>query len=201
MRLCIYEDSSALRLEPITLTRPAFALWCGAERLFERHCRQFGADDVGFWVRPSLAELWKLEQPARPVNDADWLADGPTVWINGRWLAAPGMRIDSIAPHAGILNDRIAYLVLPAGAAPDEAKLDGWLNTWRGRLPERAADGTMLDYLWEVVEQNGEALRHDAGWFAAMHGVRPAPANIAIDGPAERFVPAASARVEPFVFA
>ena len=41
MRLCIYEDSGAAWLEPITLTRPAFALWCGAERLFERQRRQF----------------------------------------------------------------------------------------------------------------------------------------------------------------
>ena len=77
MRLCIYEDSGTVWLEPLTLTRPAFALWCGAERLFERQRRHLAAHEVGYWTRPALVELWKLEQPDEPVNDADWLREGP----------------------------------------------------------------------------------------------------------------------------
>ena len=101
MRICIYEDSGWPWLEPITLTRPAFALWCGAERLFERLRRQFAATEVGFWLRPSLVELWKLEQSNDPVNDAEWTRQQPIVWINGRWLAAPEILIDCQAPHVG----------------------------------------------------------------------------------------------------
>ena len=57
MRICIYEDAGSPWLEPIALTRPAFALWCGAERLFERQRRQFAATEVGYWVLPKPADL------------------------------------------------------------------------------------------------------------------------------------------------
>src|SRR5579862_1238682 len=98
MRACIYEDSGAAWLEPIALTRPAFALRCGAQRLFERHGRLFGDKDLGFWVRPNLTQMWKQEQPDHPVNDLDWARRLPTTWINGRWLPADDAEIDSNTP-------------------------------------------------------------------------------------------------------
>jgi UDP-N-acetylglucosamine diphosphorylase/glucosamine-1-phosphate N-acetyltransferase len=201
MRLCIFEDSGVQWLEPITLTRPAFALWCGAQRLFERHQRQFAVTDAGFWVRPPLLDLWKLEQPASPVNDVAWLRAGPTVWSNGRWLPAPDMHIDPALPHAGIVNEQIAYLVIPGGETPDTPTLDDWLNGWRQRLPNRNVGGTMLDFLWDVVDQNGAALMHDDNWFHSALGSKPHAATIAVEGPLERCIVAPTARVEPCVFA
>ena len=161
MRICIYEDSQAAWLEPIALTRPAFALLCGTERLFERQCRQFGGADVGFWMRPALVDLWKLDRPGDAVNDADWLRERPTVWLNGRWLPAPDVRIDAAAPHVGAMNGQIAYAVLPAGAAPAFTELDAWLGAWKERLPQRAVSGAMLNYLWDLVDHNGTALIQD----------------------------------------
>ena len=201
MRICIYEDSGVPWLEPIALTRPAFALWCGAERLFERHCRQFGASEVGFWMRPALAEVWKLDQPGQPVNDADWLREKPTVWINGRWLPAPEMRIDSASPHVGGMNGQIAYAVLPGGEAPNLDDLDSWLGSWKERLPMRAVSGAMLDYLWDLVDHNGTALKQDGVWFRTLHDARPIPAHVAVMGPAELLIVAEDAMLEPFVFA
>jgi UDP-N-acetylglucosamine diphosphorylase/glucosamine-1-phosphate N-acetyltransferase len=183
------------------LTRPAFALWCGAERLFERHRRQWCPSEVGFWLRPALAELWKLEQPAAPINDADWLRERPTVWVNGRWLPAPEVRIDAESAHVGIVNEQIAYAVIPDGGSPDTAALDDWLNEWRQRVPNRPTGGTMLEFLWDVVDHNGEALARDAGWFHAAHGPRRLPSNIAVEGPADQLMVARGATVEPFVFA
>ncbi len=201
MRICIYEDSQTAWLEPITLTRPAFALWCGAERLFERQCRQFGAEDVGFWMRRELVEMWKLDHESEPVNDADWLRDRATVWLNGRWLPAPVERIDASSPHVGTMNGQIAYAVLPAGEAPSIAELDAWLGAWKDRLPQRGVSGAMLDYLWDLVDHNGTALIHDGGWFRAAHAVRPLPAQVAVAGPAEMLIVAEDATIEPFVYA
>jgi UDP-N-acetylglucosamine diphosphorylase/glucosamine-1-phosphate N-acetyltransferase len=201
MRICIYEDSQTAWLEPITLTRPAFALWCGAERLYERHCRQFGAEEVGFWMRPALVDLWKLDRPSDPVNDADWLRERATVWLNGRWLPAPDVRIDATSPHVGSMNEQIAYAVLPAGEAPSVTELDAWLGAWKERLPQRAVSGAMLNYLWDVVDHNGTALNHDGTWFRAEHPSRPLPGNVAVVGPAEMFIAAEDATIEPFVFA
>jgi UDP-N-acetylglucosamine diphosphorylase/glucosamine-1-phosphate N-acetyltransferase len=201
MRICVYEDAGVAWLEPIALTRPGFALWCGAERLFERQCRQFGASEVGFWMRPALVELWKFDQPTDPVNDADWLRERATVWINGRWLPAPDMQIDPCSPHVGTMNGQIAYAALPSGEAPISEDVDAWLGAWKQRLPERAVSGAMLDYLWDIVDHNGTALKQDGDWFRAAHGTRPLSAHVAVQGPAEAFVVAEGATVEPFVFA
>ena len=54
MRICIYEDNGVALLEPLALTRPAFALWCGAQPLLDRQRAALGADEVGLWVRPEL---------------------------------------------------------------------------------------------------------------------------------------------------
>ncbi|MBI1832626.1 MAG: hypothetical protein HYR84_14390 [Planctomycetes bacterium] len=201
MRICIYEDSSVALLEPIALTRPAFALWCGAERLFDRQRRQFAANETAFWVRPELTELWKCEQPDSAVNDADWPRADTTVWINGRWLPAPDVAIDDASAHVGAVGGQRAYLVLPPGEGPMTADFDAWLDAWAERLPTRAVSGAMLNYLWECVDLNGAAIKNDAEWFRAAHAGRAAPPHVAITGPSERFLVAEDAAVEPFVFA
>src|SRR5438045_3710866 len=141
MRLCIFEDSGWQRLQPITLTRPAFALWCGAERILARQARQLAAAEVGFWVRPSLVELWprrverwRLDEAAPRVNDAEWLGEGPRMWVNGRWLPSRDVQVDPATPHAGMVADEIAYVVLPAGAAPARPQLEMWLGDFARRL-------------------------------------------------------------------
>ena len=200
MRICIYEDSRSAWLEPIALTRPAFALWCGAERLFERLIRHFAPSEVGFWMRPALVDLWKLDRPNEPVNDADWLRKKPTVWINGRWLAAPDVAIDAGNPHIGKMNGQIAYAVLPSGESPI-GEIDAWLGAWKERLPACAVSGAMLNYLWDFVDHNGTALKQDGGWFRALHGARPTTHNVSITGPEEQLIIANGATIDPFVVA
>ena len=39
MRICVFEDAGVRNLEPLTLTRPAFDLRCGAGTLLERQLR------------------------------------------------------------------------------------------------------------------------------------------------------------------
>jgi UDP-N-acetylglucosamine diphosphorylase/glucosamine-1-phosphate N-acetyltransferase len=200
MRICIYEDSAASRLEPIALTRPAFALWCGAARLFERLVRQFHAADVGFWMRPELGPMWRLEHPVSPVNDNAWAAASPTVWINGRWLPDAEAAIDAATPHVGIVNRQIAYVVFFSVESPGGEDLDTWLDDWRSRLPERQVGGAMVDYLWDAVDRNAEMLTCDSPRFRAEHGIRPLSPHVAVTGPLEQFIVAEDANIEPFVF-
>src|SRR5260370_14443218 len=61
MRICIYEDRGVELLEPLTVTRPAFALWCGARTMLERQRAALGADETGLWVRPELVELCRVQ--------------------------------------------------------------------------------------------------------------------------------------------
>ncbi len=198
MRIGIFEDAGAELLEPITLTRPAFAVRCGISTLLERHKRLLGGCEIGAWVRPSLAELTRLEYQELVVNDADWR---PDVWVNARWLPPLQPRLDVSAPHVGMVGQAVAYVVAPSLPLADHHNDgNGWLALCKERLPQVPADGTLIEYLWDAVDRNGDALCHDWEWFRTTHasGRRQ---DCAIIGPAERLVVAEDAQLEPFVVA
>ena len=84
MRICLFEDRGAARLEPLASTRPVFDLLCGQTSLGARQARYFAPCKVGALVRPHLADCFRLRQPETPVNDPDWLRAEPTILVNGR---------------------------------------------------------------------------------------------------------------------
>src|SRR5687767_5304666 len=115
MRLCTFEDPRVDNLEPLTLTRPAFDLRCGAQTLLERQQRVLGATQTAVWVRPSLAGLTRLTHADVAVNDEGFVRPGPIVFANSRWL--PDSGIDERTPHVGVIGEQIAYVVLDASEA------------------------------------------------------------------------------------
>lgn len=200
MRLCVYEDARVELLEPLALTRPAFALRCGARTLLERQRDALAGGEVGAWVRPELAALTRLTHPGMPVNESSWLRENRVVLVNARWLPPDEVRLDPSEPHVGVIDDEPAYLVLPPGAVPPlPAVSDAWLAAWQAQLPARAVGGVLFETLWEFVDRNGATIDRDEAWFRALHGQRLPPPHVAVLGPLERFVWAADAQVEPFV--
>jgi len=196
MRLCVFEDTRVLGLEPLTLTRPAFALRCGAETILERQRRVLAAGEVGGCVRPELAALTRLTHPGVPINDADFRA---TVFVNARWLPDATGALDARTPQAGLIGEQVAYLVLPEPAVPPgPEQLDEWLARWKERLPNREAGGLLCDYLWDLIGQNADLLHQDLTWFRARHGQRTLPPGVALLGSPERLVVAPDAQIEPF---
>jgi len=196
MKLGIFEDAGVDLLEPIALTRPAFALRCGASTLLERQQRVLGAKEVGAWVRPALADLARLDHPALSINDSDWR---PNVWVNARWLP-PSARLGT-SPCVGLIGQEVAYVIAPSVALPDHlGDVNNWLALCQSELPHVAADGTMIDYLWDAVDRNGETLCQDWQWFQRLHGANRNN-GIAVIGPSEQLVVADDAAIEPFVTA
>src|SRR5438105_2721509 len=108
MRLCVYEDAGVQFLEPLTLTRPAWSLWCGASSLLERQQRAVAADEVGALVRPELLDLCKLAHPKLPLNDTSFLQGDGLIFVNARWLAPAKAQIDSSRPHVGLVDGQVA---------------------------------------------------------------------------------------------
>jgi UDP-N-acetylglucosamine diphosphorylase/glucosamine-1-phosphate N-acetyltransferase len=201
MRLCVFEDAFVRLLEPLTLTRPAWSLRCGASTLLERQQRMLGAVEVGALVRPELYDLCRLENPGLSVNDADFLRHDDLILVNARWLPSSGLVIDKTRPHVGLVNEQIAYIVSPPatfGEEPFETLLS-WLDQCRSTMPTLETSGVMIDYLWDLVDHNPETLIQDWQWFQSTPGFAGSQQGTSILGPGEKLLVAQDAVVEPFV--
>jgi UDP-N-acetylglucosamine diphosphorylase / glucose-1-phosphate thymidylyltransferase / UDP-N-acetylgalactosamine diphosphorylase / glucosamine-1-phosphate N-acetyltransferase / galactosamine-1-phosphate N-acetyltransferase len=200
MRICVFEDAECSGLEPLTLTRPAFDLLCGASSLLERQIRCFAAGEVGALVRPMLADLCRIMHPEIKVNDDDWMRRGPTVLVNGRWLCVGKLELTG-GPEVGMVGDQIAYIVSPNGETIDTdlESLSWQRDHWKHTLLQRPAGGSLIAYPWHLVERNGEALGHDYSDWKTNREWAPLPAGATIIGPPEQVLIDPVARVEPLV--
>jgi UDP-N-acetylglucosamine diphosphorylase/glucosamine-1-phosphate N-acetyltransferase len=203
MRVCLFEDRHAGDLEPLTLTRPVFALLCGCTRLAEKHYRAFAATGRGALVRSGLAEVCRQEYADVAVNDSAWLRAGPVVLVNGRWLPpAPPALPDGCDPCVGLVDDEVAYVLL----GPDLAatvwidNVEESLDRLRRLLPARPAGGQLLRHLWELVDHNADEITLDT-WLSSPERPRRHDVPLALMGPADRLHIDPTARIEPLVAA
>jgi UDP-N-acetylglucosamine diphosphorylase/glucosamine-1-phosphate N-acetyltransferase len=209
MRVCLFEDRGARDLEPLTQTRPAFDLICGASTLAEQLTAAFPEAELGLIVRPELADLVKHERPGVPVNDAAWLRAGPVSLVNGRWLPPhkmPQSLICTDGTCVGRVGDEIAFAaVQPQHLCEDLPDcLDDGLDHLLASLPAVDAGGVVIRRPWELVERNAEQLRKQfadrvpprLGPWSRL-GWRPE--GTIVLGSAEQLLIDAAARIEPQV--
>lgn len=167
MRVCLFEDQAAT-LEPLSLTRPVFDLWCGLSRLADKHLRYFSAQSVGALVRPQLADLCQAHHPAWVVNRLDWVREDATVLVNGRWLPPAHPQSSFTKPGVAWVDGHLAYAIIDRShleAATSENLLD-WLEQWKKVLPHHEAGGTMVTYPWDLIENNAEQITADFPTYA-----------------------------------
>lgn len=201
MQVAFFEDEAARNFSPIALTRPVFELICGQFGVRERVVRRLNVTAWGAFVRPHLAEVYREEHPEAQVNATDWLANGPTLLINGRWLATASDLDDLSADVAGVIDGDLAYVTI----TPDEAaSLDtGHLAEELERLARSRhmveAGGRMLRYPWDLIRHNGEQLTADFRMRDYPAGQFPDGAQVAVLGdPCDVYVHP-KARIDPFV--
>jgi UDP-N-acetylglucosamine diphosphorylase / glucose-1-phosphate thymidylyltransferase / UDP-N-acetylgalactosamine diphosphorylase / glucosamine-1-phosphate N-acetyltransferase / galactosamine-1-phosphate N-acetyltransferase len=204
MNICVFEDV-VVSLGPLALSRPTFALLCGAESLLDRQRRALHGQHWATLVRPEMVDLCHRLYPELPANDRAWLASAASdglVLVNARWLAPRNVERPT-APEVGLVGDQVAYVALPAGARPlpdaESANLSWWLNDWKQTLPTRQVGGVLIEHPWQLVEQNGTALEDDWHWFRYRDSAG-VPAGVSLVGPSERLVIDRSAKVEAMTF-
>jgi UDP-N-acetylglucosamine diphosphorylase/glucosamine-1-phosphate N-acetyltransferase len=199
MNICIFEDTTVADLEPLSLTRPAFDLWCGAGPLLRRQLRYFGVDKAHALVRRPLVELCRQSHPELTVSEPSELWGGPVALVNARWLAPVDGRADLTTPHLGVIDGEVAYAFVPSLEEGDAWRDDpAWrLVGWRDRLPERPAGGKLIRYPWHLVENNPEALHQDADLWARERDRILVPDGVTILGPRDRLLLDAGATLEP----
>jgi len=198
MLLCLFEDRDVSCLEPLTLTRPAFDLWCGGRPLWVHQSHYFACSELGALVRPFIAEISRLDHPHLSINDPFWLQRGVTVLVNARWLPPPGQLTDLATPRVGMVNDTVAFVVLPPGAVPPCSlrHLPGWISSWEEKLPTAPAGGVLMTYPWDLVEANASVLKERETLLPFTPTV---PAGVSIVGPREGLLLDPTASVEPCV--
>ena len=200
MRVCIFEDGLVADLEPLTLTRPAFDLFCGQTSLAAKHRRYFAPSEVGFLVRPHLAPLSLMQRPTCAVNHTGWLQGETTVMVNARWLPPPGQAPELDSPCVATLGEEVAYAVVPMEnlkrCTPES--LEECLEAWKRELPRREAGGKLFRYLWEIVDHNGEQIMADSEGDIRHGDSYPIPLP-AVVGPRDLMQVHNTARLDPMV--
>jgi UDP-N-acetylglucosamine diphosphorylase/glucosamine-1-phosphate N-acetyltransferase len=201
MHICIYEDRAKL-FEPICLTRPVFDLRCGLTTLAEKQLRHFAARDWGVIVRAELEELYRLEHPGLPVNDAAAHVSSGVILVNGRWLPPVGAFSVPKSSCVAMVGDEVAYIVLRKCdvAAFSHQELPAILHRCLETLPVRRAGGRLLRYLWDVVDANADELRRDFTWLDPVLDGAYRSSPVVAGLPGQMWI-APSAKVEPMVLA
>ena len=202
MRIALFEDHTAKDFAPIALLRPVFELLCGHFGARERTLEFLPAQDWAAFIRNELADVYREEHPACHVNSIDWLHGGPTLLINGRWLADP-QHLAKISPDTvGVVDGTVVYLTLDPLEA---ALLTG--DNWDEALPQIArnrqrvaAPGKLARYPWDLIHHNPDQLRADfaARDFGLSQADELGP-NVAVLGPPHNVFVDPTASIDPFV--
>jgi UDP-N-acetylglucosamine diphosphorylase/glucosamine-1-phosphate N-acetyltransferase len=205
MRLCLVEDNAAAGLEPLTLTRPVFDLRLGSSTLGEKIARAFGGGPkplrLGAVVRPHLVAVQRARDPGTATNDRGWLAGGPVVVVNGRWVPPDGF-VPPGGPHPwlGLCEGQPACALV----GPDRANgitpntIGDWFEELAARLGGRELGGEWIGRPWDLVARNADHLARDftADGEAGLSDHHRATA--ALVGPPGRLFIHESVRVDPY---
>lgn len=205
LRVCLVEDSAVAGLDPLALTRPAYELILGATSLEAKARASLGLLDKpverGAVVRSHLVPMLRERDPGLALNDRDWLAGGPLLAVNCRWI--PPTRVEwspDDSPWVGWCDGQPACAwVGPAEAGDvDVHSCDQWLERLGKRLPGRDVGGEWVAHPWDLVAKNHDHLVRDYERIAATAERAPLPPHVAVVGPADRVIIHPSARLDPF---
>lgn len=203
MRICLFEDAGVKNLSPLTLTRPAFDLRCGAVSLLERQERCL-PERVSFaLVRSELVDLCRVHHSHMQIGESaireDHSGEELVLLVNARWLALTERLDLPTSPVIGCIGDQVAYAVVPVRELHglSLANLAWRLAEWQHKLHNRPVGGRMIDYPWDLIEHNGTALEDDyRRWrnegISEVHG-------LVMSGPTERCLIAPDAEIAPMV--
>ncbi len=202
MRVALFEDHCAPDFAPVALLRPVFELLCGAYSVRERALRFLSINDWAVFIRQELAAVYREENPEAHINDLDWLRAGPTLLLNGRWLADPKQLANCDADSVGIIDGSVAYLTLDPLEVP---LLTG--DNWEDALSQIArtrrrvlAAGKLARYPWDIVHRNSDQLHADfAGRDFDQSKAGELGPQVAVIGDTRSVFIDPSASIDPFV--
>jgi UDP-N-acetylglucosamine diphosphorylase/glucosamine-1-phosphate N-acetyltransferase len=205
MRLCLVEDVAVAGLEPLTLTRPVYELWLGCSNLGSKIAAAFGIgagpQRRGAVIRSHLVPIQRQRDPHVVLNDRDWLARGPVLVVNGRWVPPVDFQApDSQSPWLGLCDGQPACaLVGPEDAVSlDHHGIDSWFEKVGSQIPGTPVGGEWIVRPWDLVAHNGAHI--ERGFREArQNGVTNRQlSTLALVGPSNLLRLHESARIDPY---
>lgn len=200
-RIAFFEDQAAAQFAPIALLRPVFDLRCGHFGMRDRLIELLEVEHWGCFIRPELAESMVFDFPQAAVNDAAWLHEEATLLVNSRCLIEPQLLLDFDPATAGWIDDTLACVVVRPedqweGTRPDAE--ESLLKLARKRRPVQVI-GSVLNYPWDLIEQNPIWLERDFRLRKRIGGQLEPDSRVALVGPRDDIYIDETARLEPFV--
>src|SRR5262249_40143849 len=139
--------------------------------------------------------------PHTVVNDRDWLARGPVVVANGRWVPPAGFEPpDASGPWVALCNGQPACaLVGPEEAVRLEPHGVGdWFEGGAAAYGGREVGGEWITRPWALVAKNADHVARDFEAEGKVGVSNRHLATAALVGPVDRLFIHESARVDPY---
>ncbi len=201
MRVAIFEDAAATQFLPLTWLRPVFELLCGHFSARERALRALKVTEWGAFLRPYLAASYAETHPEAQLNRPEWLSEGRTLLLNGRWLADPAHYAKCEVDATGLIDGEVAWLFVEPWEAPvfQAEEFDTAVAQLARTRKRIKATGRLAAYPWDLVHHNGEQLTVDfRGRQRGLSAVVPT-GTAAIVGPTEDVYIDPTAALDPYV--
>ncbi len=205
MRLCLVEDNAAAGLEPLTLTRPVYDLLLGSSSLGSKIARALkigpGPLRRGAVIRHYLAAVQQARDPRTAVNDRDWLARGPVIVVNARWVPPSGLEVPSgSGAWLGLCDGQPAFAVVgPEQAVRLEPNaIDSWFEEVAATCGGKEVGGEWIHHPWDLVARNADHVIRDFQVEGKVGLNNKHLTTAALVGPASQLFIHETARIDPY---
>ena len=180
--LCIFEDKKVGNFCPLVLTRPVYDLRCGISTLWEKTLKGLSEDgginkgSIHFFCRSYLVPIVAQRMGVSRVNQLKELKKNSVLFINGRLLFFKEEKIslegkeEIIIQGNDIVYARLSKATLRKLSFSSPEKIEQSLNQAKQMVKvkqikssaaKRENGFNLLEYPWDLVRQNGEAIRAD----------------------------------------
>jgi UDP-N-acetylglucosamine diphosphorylase/glucosamine-1-phosphate N-acetyltransferase len=143
----------------------------------------------------------RQRDPHVVVNDRDWMARGPVVVANSRWVPPAGFEIpDGYEPWVGLCEGQPACaFVGPNDAVTlDRLGVDSWFEQMMAKHGGLELDGNWIQRPWDLVSLTGEHLQRDFNTIEHVGVSNRHLATLALVGPVDQLRIHDSARIDPY---
>lgn len=164
MNIVLFEDQGYKKLLPLVYFRPVWELRCGAFTAEER-IKNF-LDGEFYYIAREYLQRYYLNEKQNFLNLPD---NSTALFINGRWLLTKedAAVLKELSPNQALVCDGTVlafHSIIPTlekqleGGLPDIEKI---LNSLQGSEHK----SKVVQYLWDIIEWNGEHLCRDFEFF------------------------------------